>query len=240
MDEQQIRQIIREALQRYGGESALTSNADPSSLPKAYFIFPDDWQSYDSSQYEPALKAVEGKYQRVIVLPEQNANSACFSQLGACTVTAYSDLHAPAEGSITIFPIPCRNLVVKTALCLSGDFVGCWIRKCIESGLHVYMRKEDEMFSGREPAAYRKKVLSYYQDVKSYGICFVEDGDSYGSDLKRAKAQQAKAQTKARFITTRDLRDLPHNGEFHVHAGDVLTALAKEYAKKFNIRIVEE
>ena len=37
-----------------------------------------------------------------------------------------------------------------------------------------------------------------------------------------------------------DLRDVPQGGEFQIHAGDVLTALAKEYVEKFGIRIVEE
>ena len=240
MDEQRVRTILNEILHCIGGEGQLTSQMDSSSLPKAYFIFPDNWQSYESSQYAPVLKAVEGKYQKVIVLPEHDAKSEeCFSRMGACMVTVYSDLHAPDEGSITVFPLPCRNLVVKTALCLSGDFVGCWIRQCIERGLHVYMKKEEEMFTGQEPAAYRRKILSYYKDMRSYGICFVEDGNSYGNNLKDVKAQQAKP-AKGRFITTRDLRDLPKNAEYKIHPGDVLTALAKEHVKKFGIRIVEE
>ena len=93
----------------------------------------------------PMLKAAEGKYQRVIVLPERDANEERFSNVGACTVAVYGDLHAPAEGSITIFPIPCRDRVIKTALCLSEDFEGGWIRRCIEGGLRVYMKKENPM-----------------------------------------------------------------------------------------------
>lgn len=239
MDEQQIRQIIREVLRRVSEGDALASNVDASFLPKAYFIFPKNWQSCDSSQYMPALKAAEGKYQRIIVLPEHSENEACFSSLGAHTVAVYSDLCAPAEGSVSIFPIPCRDLVIKTALCLSEDFEGSWVRKCIENGLRVYMRKEPEMFTGKEPAAYRKKILAYYQEVKSYGICFAEEEDPCKSISKRVNAE-TKARTKARFITTQDLRDVPPNGEFQIHDGDILTALAKEHVEKFSIRIVRE
>lgn len=107
------------------------------------------------------------------------------------------------------------------------------------AGLRVYMKKENPMFTGKEPAAYRKKILSYYQDVKSYGICFVEDEDSCNQHFKNVKAE-VKPQSKARFITMQDLRDVPQGGEFQIHAGDVLTALAKEYVEKFGIRIVEE
>ena len=185
MDEQQIRQIIREVLRRVSEGESLTSNMDSSSLPKAYFIFPKGWQNCQDSQYMPMLKAAEGKYQRVIVLPERDANEERFSNVGACTVAVYGDLHAPAEGSITIFPIPCRDRVIKTALCLSEDFEGGWIRRCIEGGLRVYMKKENPMFTGKEPAAYRKKILSYYQDVKSYGICFVEDVTSISKMSKQ-------------------------------------------------------
>lgn len=110
--------------------------------------------------------------------------------------------HAPAEGSITIFPIPCRDRVIKTALCLSEDFEGSWIRQCIEGGLRVYMKKEAPMFTGKEPAAYRKKILSYYQDVKSYGICFVEDEDSCNQHFKSVRAE-VKPQSKARFTPCR-------------------------------------
>ena len=137
MDEQQIRQIIREVLRRVSEGESLTSNVDSSSLPKAYFIFPKGWQDCPDSQYMPALKAAKGKYQRVIVLPERDANEERFSNVGVCTVAVYGDLHAPAEGSITIFPIPCRDRVIKTALCLSEDFEGSWIRQCIEGGLRV-------------------------------------------------------------------------------------------------------
>lgn len=241
MDEQQIRQIIREVLRRVSEGETLDSNAESSLLPKAYFIFPKDWKNCESSQYLPMLKAVEGKYQRVIVLPERDTNQECFLSAGACTVTSYSDLCAPSEGSITVFPIPCRDLVVKTALCFSEDFEGSWIRKCIENGLRVYMKRENSMFTGNEPAAYRKKILSYYQDVKSYGICFAGDENSCESVLKSEKKEAtAQVKAKARFITTQDLRDVPQNGEFQIHAGDILTALAKDHIEKFGIRIVEE
>lgn len=86
MDEQQIRQIIREVLRRVSEGESLTSNMDSSSLPKAYFIFPKGWQNCQDSQYMPMLKAAEGKYQRVIVLPERDANEERFSNVGACTV----------------------------------------------------------------------------------------------------------------------------------------------------------
>lgn len=75
--------------------------------------------------------------------------------------------------------------------------------------------------------------------MKSYGICFVEDEDSCNQHFKNVKAE-VKPQSKARFITMQDLRDVPQGGEFQIHAGDVLTALAKEYVEKFGIRIVEE
>ena len=239
MDEQQIRRIIREVLQRVVDEGAPVSPADSSPLPKAYFIFPKNWQSCESSEYLPALKSVEGKYQRVIVLPERDANEERFSEVGACTVVSYSDLCAPAEGSVTIFPIPCRYLIIKTALCLSEDFEGYWVRKCIENGLRVSMKQERPMFTGKEPAAYRKKILSYYQDVKSYGICLAEADDPCVSVQKDVQLK-AKIQARAKYITTQDLRDVPRGGTFSIHSGDVLTALAKEHAEKYDIRIVEE
>lgn len=238
MDEQQIRQIIREVLRRINEEGTLISNADSSALPKAYFVFPKNWQNCESSQYMSDLKSVEGKYQRVIVLPERSTNEEYFANVGAHTVAVYSDLCAPAEESITIFPIPNRDLVIKTALCLSEDFEGCWIRKCIENGLPVYMKKETSMFTGKEAPAYRRKVLSYYQDVKSYGISFLDEQNGLFKELPEKK--KTKTQTKARFITTQDLRDVPQNGEYQIHAGDTLTALAREYVEKFGIRIIEE
>ncbi len=239
MDEQQIRQIIREVLRRVNEGETLDSNAESSLLPKAYFIFPKNWQRCETSQYIPMLKAAEGKYHRVVVLPERDANEDRFLSVGACTVTYYSDLCAPLEESVTIFPIPCRDLVLKTALCLSEDFEGAWIRKCLENGLRVYMKREDIMFTGKEPMAYRKKILSYYQDVKSYGICFLEDDNFRESVLKSGK-KETKARSKTRFVTTEDLRVIPQNGEFQIHPGDVLTALAKDHIEKFGIRIVEE
>ncbi len=241
MDEQQLRKIIREVLQRVSEEENLCFNADSSPLPKAYFIFPQNWMTCDSGDYLQLLKEAGGQYQRIVALPERGEGEQMFSDLG-CTVVGYNDLCTPAEGSVTVFPIPCRDLVIKTALCLSMDFETAWIRKCIENGLPVYLKKEASMFTGKEPAAYRKKVLSYYQDVKSYGIAFLDELGGLRKEGPEKSKIETKTQTraKARYITTQDLRDVPQNGTYQIHAGDVLTALAKDYIEKFGIRIMEE
>ena len=74
--------------------------------------------------------------------------------------------------------------------------------------------------------------------MKSYGIRFLDEG--CGEAAKEKKKTEVKTNRKPRFITTQDLRDVPQNGEFQIHAGDVLTALAREHIEKFGIRIVEE
>lgn len=236
MDEQRIREIIREVLQLVAEEKNLGLNAPSSHLPKAYFIFPEGWQKVDGGTYLPLLQAVEGRYERVLVLPQRDVDETIFSNVGAYTVAVPGDLYAPAGESITVFPIANRDLVIKTALCLSEDFEGRWIRQCMETGTRVYMKKENAMFTGKEPVTYRKKILSYYQDVRSYGICFTDGEELRGSGLQQTK----NAQRKKRYITMQDLRDVPQNGTFTIRAGDVLTALAKEHAEKSGICIVEE
>ena len=238
MDEQRIRQIIREVLQRVSEEDAVSSDTNASLLPKAYFIFPENWQSCGQESLLAMLKAADGRYEKVIVLSKRGENSEDLSVFGAQQITFFSDLCAPVEGSITVYPCATRDLVIKTALCLSDDFESNWIRQCIERGLPVYLKKETEMFTGKEPAAYRKKILSYYQDVKSYGIQLIENSLCLDAGPKSGGESCVK-QRKARYITTQDLRDVPENGTFEIRNGDVLTALAKDHIEKFGIRVIE-
>ena len=237
MDEQQLRQIIREVLRRVNEEGTDSPGADASGLPKAYFIFPENWKAEPGSAYLPVLQQTSGKYRRTVILPERDGSEAVFAALG-CSVLAYGEAGVPEEGSVTVFPIASRDLVIQTALCLSGNFEGCWIRKCLENGTQVYLKKDSPMFTGKEPPAYQKKILAYYQEVKSYGIRFLDEG--CGEAAKEKKKTEVKTNRKPRFITTQDLRDVPQNGEFQIHTGDVLTALAREHIEKFGIRIVEE
>ncbi len=237
MDEQQLRQIIREVLRRVNEAEPDTFCADTSGLPKAYFIFPENWKAQPGNVYLPVLQQACGKYRCTVILPEHDNSEAVFTAYG-CSVAAYSEAGEPEGGSITVFPVADRDLVIRTALCLSGNFEGCWIRKCFEKGAQVYLKKDSPMFTDKEPPAYRKEILAYYQKVKSFGIHFLDEG--IGELASEKKKTEGKISRKPRFITTLDLRDVPQNGEFQIHAGDVLTALARDHIEKFGIRIVEE
>lgn len=85
----------------------------------------------------------------------------------------YLDREVPEdlERSVTVFPVVPRDLISKTALCISDTPQTRWITSCMEAGSRiVFLTSGLSAFTGREPKAYVNRILSYYRTVLEYGI----------------------------------------------------------------------
>lgn len=238
MDERQIREIAKMIFQMMK-EKQIVSDIGASALPIAYVLLSERWQEYDSDLFNDLIDSLKDKYQCVLVLPEGNDKDR-FPQAVNCNIVTRDDVAEPAEESVSFFPIPCRDLISKTALCLSDDFNSHWVRMCIEKGTAVYMRKETPMFTGKEPAIYQKKVLAYYQDVESYGIHFLEDNNKMEPILQKSNGSEGIQNKTRKYITMADLDNVDITKVFRMQEGDTFTALAKEHIEKLGVRVIVE
>ncbi|MDR0382168.1 MAG: hypothetical protein LBH86_09295 [Oscillospiraceae bacterium] len=226
MEAYQLAALIERVLRRIREEAA----AAPA-LPKAYLIFPGDWQSRDQSQREEALRALRGAYDTVAVLPDACCRGAAPPDTGARAAQSRGETGFPSGDFLTVFPFASRNLVVKTALCLADDFETRWVARCIARGQPVVMRREHPLFTGQERDAYRRKIESYYRDAAAYGIRF--DLPSGHGETRRPPGPGRR-----RIVTQKDLETPGTPGTLPLRRGDVVTALAAERAKELGIDIV--
>jgi len=214
MDEKRLIELIERIVSDFKEELM-----GASVLTKAYFILPQDWQIQDQGHCIETMQALKGRYQLVVVHPDEGDGKAAF----------------PSEDFITVFPLPSRNLVIKAALGIQDDFESKWVAKCISYGRAVYMRSEAALFVGKEPDSYRKKIEAYYNDVRSYGIQFdtIPNGcnHSQGTDITRMPQ-------KKKIVTADDLKKLHPAKELRLCQGDIVTALAAELAETLGISIL--
>jgi len=198
-------------------------------------MLPEGWHSQDKSQCLATLLALNGSYQVIAVQRNASCGADILRNAGAVAVVGHDEARNPASGDfLTVFPVACRNLVVKTAICLQDDFESKWVAESIDHGRAVYMRKEFPLFIGLEPDAYKKKIISYYMDAERYGIQF----DKLPSDCALAKEPALHGCTqKKRIVTASDLKNADLENELLLRPGDIITELARERAKELGIRI---
>lgn len=229
MDEQKLETLIERVLARI-----LSEAKDISRLPKAYVVLSDDWKK-EKNIFSETLQKLKGSYYTIVVLPQVDVNSDGLYDEGACQIVARNEAGAPEEDSLTIFPVASRNLVVKSALCLQDDFQSKWVADCITLGQTIYMQKENPMFSGKEPYAYKRKIESYYKELEAFGVTFdslpLQKGVKY-------KPMAAGSLEKKKIITVEDLKNLHATNVLYLRIGDVVTALAAERAKELGINIL--
>lgn len=238
MDEKQIREIAKVIFQMMKEKDTIP-DISASALPTAYVLLSERWREQDTALFSDLINSLAEKYQCVLVLPEENDKDR-FSQAAQCSIVTRDEVSEPALESVSFFPIPCRDLISKTALCLSDDFQSHWVRMCMEKGTAVYMRKETPMFTGKEPNAYQEKVLTYYQDVESYGIHFLEDNDRLEPILQKSDESKEIQNKTVKYITMADLENVDVTKVFRIQKGDTFTDLAREHIEELGIRVVTE
>jgi hypothetical protein len=229
MEEHQLAAILERVLHRVRAEAA----AAPER-PKAYLIFPEDWQTQDPTHCQEALRALCAAHDTIVVLPDACGRDAALPDSGACATLRRSEAGFPEGDFLTVFPFASRNLVVKTALCLADDFETRWIARCIARGQPVVMRREDPLFTGKERDAYRKKIEDYHRDAASYGIRF-----SFPPGCgETRRPPEVRVPDRKRIVTKKDLETPEAAGALLLRRGDIVTALAAERAEELGIDIV--
>ncbi len=151
------------------------------------------------------------------------------------------------ETAITVFPAVPRDLLVKTALCISDTFETSWIADCLERGSRiVLLRSGLKRFSGREQPAYTKQIMAYYRQVLEYGVEICSIRELSGKEINRQLPQMGNPEYipelpletehgKKRVITASTVDKFATDGVLYLQKGDIVTDMAKDRAKLLGI-----
>lgn len=236
LDHELLKQMVLKVIQQLGEENLLP----PLQQRACYLILPERWQ--DDFFTRLGSLSVPHDYQAIFVLPKALFNNYYIQKLKelfpSCLVIEQEQaLKEQKEESITIFPLPSRELVAKTVLCIEDSFETRWVGQCFSHGEKVVMLQSGmEAFSGKEPKAYRMKIEHYIRTLSDFGI----ELNHLFISLEQPKATPeppVAKQQKKRVITEADLITCQKEGGLTLQEGDIITLLAKEKANELGIQI---
>lgn len=205
---------------------------------RAYFVLPEKISEDVVSETVRSMERLVGKYKIVLVVPDDEISNIADFICYADFIVKYCSIEKPAVGDICIFVSASKDLVVKAALCLRLGFESSLTIDFIESGNAVYMIKEKNYLTCREPKAYQKKIEAYERELTEFGVKFNclpvmwEDGR-----VKKFNNIEGISKNR-RIITANDIEETRSGDSFYIATGDIVTSIAREKAEKLNVKII--
>ena len=260
ISEKQLREAIIRAIAKIEAEEGLFSLG--RKRQKIYMVCAGD---YDDRylKFLHSLKDTKSVAAVPVLTEELRGQESRFMSDGFCEECIYLDRKIPSdlEHAVTVFPVVPRDLVIKTALCISDTLQTQWITSCMEAGSRIiFLTSGLSPFTGREPKAYVNRILSYYRTVLEYGIEiskeFKQDAEAVKEEKAVATSNWSPAKTwesvstrevesvrpsglgkskKKRVISSRDVEKLQRGGVLIVGEDDIITDLARDRAKFLHV-----
>lgn len=247
ISEEKFREAVLRAIRQIEAEFLKELGAGASK--QVYVICLREWDERYAAFLQRA--ASDQRIAICAVIPSEWKENGCEALLkssGGCkSVLTYEEAAGKdiCEEDITVFPVVPRELVSKTALCISDTFETRWIVSSMEQGSRIlFLNSGLRKFTGKEPESYSARILSYYRMVLEYGIEITDELSLEEGD-KRKKQQAVSVNTmskisgqkKRKIITAGDLESYEHNGVIILNPGDQITDVAKDRAKFLKITL---
>lgn len=250
ISEERLKELVLRVLRELEAEGRQES--ETGNRQKLYMVCASPW----NEGYEGFLKEMEESdaYDIYPVIPvswKKQEYEGRLRDCKACTGILYRTCEKPPdlEAAVSLFPIVPRDMLVKTALCISDTFETSWIAACIEKGSRaVFLRSGLARFSGKEKPAYVSRIMEYYRQVLEYGIeiCGLEELTGRQEAPKAATPKRGKTEyapqssaipvrRKKRVITASNVERYASEGILYLQPDDIVTDLAKDRAKFLNI-----
>jgi len=253
ISEEQLKELVLRVL----GELEAERKADNANRPgqKLYMLCVSPW----SDRYMEFLREMEAsdQYEIVPVIPsswKDMGYEARLMETKACSHILHRSCEKPAdlETAVTVMPVVPRDVLVKTALCISDTYETSWISECMDKGSRiVLLRSGLARFSGKEKPAYRNRVMDYYRQVLEYGV-EICSGDEFSGRAPYETPYEAPGRLpsvetasgndtqqpdtkKKRVISSSNVEQFASGGVIFLQQGDIVTDLAKDRAKFLNI-----
>lgn len=257
ISEEKLKEIIRRIILEITGRSNLSENNIEKS--KVYIVLNKECDARYINLLEQMTEC--GLFNIYIVADEILKNDAYKTVINKYVpdenIRYFSEGIAKDLSEVaSIFPVVERDLVVKTALCISDNFCNQWITSAIEQGgKTVFLKSGLRPFTNKEPKAYINKIVSYYRTVLEYGI-EIQSSDAlinyYKRKIKNSVPKkelnypqeekyylEENNQEIKKIITLENLEQHISNDVIVVNPNDVITDLAREKARTLNVEIKE-
>lgn len=244
ISEEQLKTMVLRIWKELEEEKA--KSGGQQNLQKVYMMCSAPW----NEKYPEFLREMDasGACDVCPVIPaswERQGYETALKSHKSCGAVLYHSCRHPADlvDAVTVFPVVTRDVLAKTALCISDTFENAWITACIESGSRaVFLRSGLVKFSGKEPPAYINRIMEYCRQVLEYGVV-IGGIESLAKPFELVKPLEtgsgngriASDQGKRRVISVSNIEQLASGGVLHLQQGDIVTDLARDRAKYLNI-----
>lgn len=247
ISEERLRELVKRILRE------LEADKGPEAEKKIYMLCTHRWDD----RFCTYLKQAEQKPGRAVypVIPlswKKEGYEEKLKSFPSCKGILYRSCEPPAdlETTVTVLPVVPKDVIVKTALCISDTFETSWIASCLQNGGQVALLKSGlTKFTGKEPKTYVNQILAYYRQVLEYGITICEAGEESPAKAEQTvsvsaakdavyKAEnkpQKNSEKRKRVITASNVSQLAINGILYTSEDDIITDLARDRAKFLNI-----
>jgi hypothetical protein len=237
-----FRELVRTIVQRILTEEGQATN-------RLYVVF----ETAFDVRYDSFLHELSGQDDIVVIVPDEwpvDMRSKITADCPACRlVSRKAAADFPLEGSLTVYPVASQDFAVKAALGIADTFETQWFNRCVRSGSRVQLVLSGlTRFTGKEPAAYVQRILSYYRTLLTYDVqigpwennnrtvlppaavpAIVPAQPSYGA------GQVSVSRT---IITASDLDTYAEGSTVPLAPGTMVTAYAEDEAEKRHIRFI--
>ena len=248
IDEKTLKELVNRVIELFQSESSRQNIIVPKK--KLYVIFTEEFNEKYSIFFEGLNRQTE--YEAYAIVPEEMYTDSLLNtlkQFKFCKEVISSEKVNLDELTeyLTVFPTISKTTIAKTALCIGDTFETNWIFKSMENGQRIILLQSGlEKFSGKEPVAYRKKILNYYRTLLEFDIEISEDIFEVSSknfsivNEKAAHTETTHTCTGKQIITEYEIERLKDYNKIVLKPGDLITEMAKDKARSLNIEIVRE
>lgn len=239
ISEERLRELVIRILRE------LESDKGPEAEKKIYMLCTHRWDDRFCTYLKQAEQIHGSAVYPVIPLSwKKEGYEEKLLSFPSCKGILYRSCAPPEdlETAVTVLPVVPKDVVVKTALCISDTFETSWIASCLENGGQVaFIKSGFTKFTGKEPKTYVNQILSYYRQVLEYGITICEAGETGPAKAEKTVSVSAandtvyKAEKRKRVITASNVSQLAVNGILYTGEDDIITDMARDRAKFLNI-----
>lgn len=273
ISEEKLREIVARVLRQIEAESAASPLAEKKQI---YLMCLESWDERYAGFLEEAGTAAErfrAQYEVCALIPpswRENGSETRLKNKGGCITKTYGEAEllkeeAGIEDTITVYPVVPYYLLAKAALCMDDTFESGWLSECIrQGGRPVFMSGGIPDFTGKEPEAYKEKILSYIRTILEYGVEIAETFSTDTEHLRPAAsrpglaykpkeelkpetgmdpfwgqepAAQAVEPRRRRIITASDVEKAQVQGVITLYPGDQITDVARDRAKFLKLTV---
>lgn len=175
--EERLRAIVTQVVSEYLKATQGSSVPAPEEKTRAYVLCEAGREEQFLSYLRQNKSGNRLDVIAVLEAPEGDLVRTLLEE-GLCSVISAPNSKTDPAVCLTIYPTFSRSALCEAALGMDHCFSSSFLRRDFEEGRRsVVMMKGLDPFTGKEPAAYREKILSYIREMVRMEVRFAKPGE---------------------------------------------------------------